>query len=139
MHFSHKLRISYTHCTLGNHVYYSRYFDLLEIARGEFFRHIHHSLATLQEQDTVFQVSECWVKYLKAARYDDEIEIRLSISELKRVRFRFDCEIFRESDLLLKAWTQMVCVTREEKPRRIPDEVVNALERFCKPPENPQT
>src|SRR6476659_2895754 len=116
MQFSHKVRVSYAHCTLGNHVYYVRYLDLLEIARGEFFRQLGESCLELQQRDTIFQVTECSVKYLKPARYDDELEIRIVISELRKVRLRFDYEMMRGSDLLLTGWTQMVCVSIDEKP-----------------------
>ena len=36
--FKHQHRIIYAECTVGNHVYYARYLDMLEEARGEFFR-----------------------------------------------------------------------------------------------------
>jgi len=36
--FSCTHRVSYAECTLGNHVYHSRFLDILERARGEFFR-----------------------------------------------------------------------------------------------------
>jgi acyl-CoA thioester hydrolase len=130
MQFSHKVRVSYAHCTLGNHVYYSRYLDLLEIARGEFFRQLGQSCRALQERDTIFQVTECFVKYLKPARYDDELEIRIGISEVKIVRLRFDYQIVRGSDLLLTGWTQMVCVSVDEKPKRIPEELLGAFEGY---------
>jgi len=38
--FRHIYRVVYADCTLGNHIYYSRYLDILEAARGEFFRHL---------------------------------------------------------------------------------------------------
>jgi len=124
---SHTLRVSYAHCTLGNHVYYARYLDLLELARGEFFRRIGFSCLALQEQDTIFQVTECSLKYLKPARYDDELEIRISLSEIKKVRFRFEYEIFRGTDCLLVGWTRMVCAGTDERPKRIPDELLKAF------------
>jgi acyl-CoA thioester hydrolase len=129
--FSPKFRVSYAHCTVGNHVYYARYLDILEVARGEFFRQIGFSCLWLQEQDTVFQVTGCSLKYLKPARYDDELETRISLSELRKVRLRFDYEIFRGADLLLTGWTDMVCVSRAEKPKRIPEELLKAFERYC--------
>jgi acyl-CoA thioester hydrolase len=138
MKFIHTLRVSYAHCTLGNHVYYARYLDLLEIARGEFFRKIGSSCRTLQEQNTVFQVTECWVKYLKPARYDDELEIRITLSDLKKVRVRFDYEIARGADLLLIGWTQMVCAGTDEKPKRIPDELLAAFAPYEKATEPPE-
>ena len=36
--FRHPHRVSYAECTVGNHVYHSRYLDWLEAARGEFIR-----------------------------------------------------------------------------------------------------
>ena len=32
--FLHRHRVTYAECTVGNHVYYSRYLDLLESARA---------------------------------------------------------------------------------------------------------
>jgi acyl-CoA thioester hydrolase len=126
----HNFRVSYAQCTLGNHVYYARYLDFLEVARGEFFRQIGFSCLSLQEQDTVFQVTECCLKYLKPARYDDELEIRISISELRKIRLRFNYEIFRGSDLLLTGWTYLVCAGTDEKPKRIPEELLKAFQPF---------
>ena len=31
-------RVTYAECTVGNHIYHSRYLDLLEAARGEDFQ-----------------------------------------------------------------------------------------------------
>ena len=38
--FQHQHRVTYADCTLGNHVYYGRYLEILEAARGEFFRQL---------------------------------------------------------------------------------------------------
>ena len=129
-HFAHKLRICYAHCTMGNHVYYARYLDILEVARGEFFRYLGFSCLSLQEQDTIFQVTECSLKYLKPARYDDELEICISLSEVRKVRLRFDYEIYRGTDLLLNGWTYMVCASTDEKPKRIPEELLKAFQPY---------
>ena len=125
--FTHRLRVTYAHCTLGNHVYYARYLDLLEAARGEFFRHLGQNCLALQAQDTVFQVTECALKYLKPARYDDELDVRIALSELRKVRFRFLYEIHRGSDRLLEGSTVMVCADTREKPKRIPESLLAAF------------
>jgi acyl-CoA thioesterase FadM len=51
-------RITCSECTIGNHVYYSRYLDLLEEARGEFFRSIGWPLLKLQELGIAFPVRD---------------------------------------------------------------------------------
>ncbi len=54
--FKHHYRVLYSECTVGNHVYYSRYLDILEAARGEFFRQAGAPLLALQESGTAFPV-----------------------------------------------------------------------------------
>src|SRR5687767_8070594 len=56
--FRHTHRVTYAECTVGNHIYYARYLNLLEEARGEFVRHMGLSLLALQEQDTIFPAVE---------------------------------------------------------------------------------
>ena len=125
--FAYSVRVSYAHCTLGDHVYYARYLDLLEIARGEFFRQIGFSCRALQEQGIVFQVMECSLRYLKPARYDDLLEIRLAIADLRKVRFRFVYEIHRGADKLLEATSVMFCAGLDERPARIPEHLLAAF------------
>ena len=36
--FRYPHRVTYAECTVGDHIYHSRYLDLLEAARGEFMR-----------------------------------------------------------------------------------------------------
>ena len=84
--FSHSHRVTYAECTIGNHVYYARYLELLEEARGELLPVHRHSLPRLQEQDTVFPVIACQLQFKATARYDDQIRTEIWIIELARVR-----------------------------------------------------
>ena len=47
-------RVTYAECTVGNHIYHSRYLDLLEAARGEFIRSLGSTVLELQENDIHF-------------------------------------------------------------------------------------
>ena len=129
--FTHVLRVTYAHCTIGNHVYYARYLDMLEAARGEFFRHLGFSCLSLQDRDAVFQVTECSLKYLKPARYDEELHIRISLTEIRKVRLRFLYEISRGTDRLVEGSSVMVCVSTAERPQRIPEELLRAFEPYA--------
>jgi tol-pal system-associated acyl-CoA thioesterase len=130
--FSFKMRVIYADCTVGNHVYYGKYLEFLERARGEFSREIGFSLSDLQAQDVIFPVIECRLKYLKPARYDDILEIELWVSSLGAVRVRFEYELRRGTDRLLQAWTEHVCTSTQEKPRRIPEPIGRALRQYQK-------
>src|SRR5438445_13536750 len=91
--FRHQHRVTYAECTLGNHVYYAKYLELLEEARGEFFRNSGEPLLKWQEADTIFPVIDCRLRYKAAARYDDLLDIELWVSDLDRVRLSFSYRI----------------------------------------------
>lgn len=133
--FRHVHRVTYAECTVGNHVYYARYLDLLEAARGEFFRHVGLTLRELQEQGFIFPVTEATLRYRGAARYDDSIVILMQVSELGRVRVAFEAEI-RGPDgrLLLTATTRHACTGLDDRPRRLPEALVERLGPFHRPP-----
>lgn len=67
--FQHPHRVLYADCTLDNHVYHTRYLDLPEAARGEFFRRLGVPFLDRQEQDVIFPVIEARLRYQSPARY----------------------------------------------------------------------
>jgi acyl-CoA thioester hydrolase len=132
--FHFEMRVSYADCTLGNHVYYSRYLDFLEVTRGEFHREIGFPLLELQNDNTLFPVIECALKYIKPARYDDVIMIELWVSKLSQVRVEFEYAISRQEALLIKARTEHVCTSTTEKPKRIPEQLAVKLKQYFRKP-----
>ena len=127
-------RVGYADCTVGNHVYYSRYLDLLERARGEFFRHIGKPLASLQKEDTSFPVLECHLQYHAPARYDDLLTIEVSVTVPKGVRLNFRHRILAQnSGCLVEGETLHVCTSIEGKPKRLPRDLVSLLVSYLPP------
>ena len=127
--FVHRHRVSYAECTLGNHVYHSRYLDLLEVARGEWLRGTGHAFLAWQDRGVVFPVIECRLQYLRMARYDDvlAIGVRLVLLQGARMNFAYDVRNQR-GDPVLRGQTWHVCAGLDEKPRRLPPELREALE-----------
>lgn len=131
----HPHRVTYAECTVGNHIYYSRYLDLLEEARGAFFRSIGHPLLVLEEQDVIFPVVECHVRYLAPARYDDELIIETWVTDLGRVRVTFGHRILNAaSEVHIEATTEHACAHRTQKLRRLPDPLRRLLDAARREP-----
>jgi acyl-CoA thioester hydrolase len=127
--FSHIHRVSYAECTLGNHIYYSRYLDLMEAARGEFFRSLGISFLKWQEQGTIFPVMECRLRYRAPARYDDVLTIEVWPALADKVRLNFAYRIVNDAGaLILEADTFHVCTGLDEKPKRLPEELWEKLQ-----------
>jgi|SRR5215469_5986530 len=125
-HYTH--RVTYADCTVGNHIYHSRYLELLEAARGEFFRHLGKTFLEWQEEDTVFPVVECRMRFKSPARYDELLKIEVRVTAAEGVRLSFRHRILHESGAaVVEAETSHVCTDLKDKPKRLPKELVERL------------
>jgi len=127
--FFHPHRVLYADCTLGNHVYHARYLDLLEAARGEFFRHLGAPFLHWQAQDVIFPVLEARLRYRAPAAYDDALQTAVWVTLAERVRLNFSYRMVNQDQtLILEAETFHVCTGRDgKKPKRLPAALLAAL------------
>ena len=131
--FHHTHRVTYAECTVGNHIYHARYLDLLEAARGEFCRHLGVTLVQLQEQDAIFPVIECRLRFKAPARYDDVLTIEVWVTAAEKVRLNFGHRIVNQrGTVILEAETYHVCTSVTDKPKRLPEILVTRLAPFVR-------
>ena len=131
--FIHHHRVSYAECTVGNHIYHSRYLDLLEAARGEFLRALGRTVLDMQDADFIFPVIEARLRYKFPARYDDLLAIEVFPTLVERVRLNFGHRILNQDGrLIVEAETFHCCTSRDEKPKRLPPEMVEKLLPYLK-------
>ena len=131
--FRYLHRVTYSECTLGNHVYYARYLDQLEAARSALFRELGQSFLAWQEQGIIFPVVECRLRYQRPARYDEVLAIEIWPTVIQRVRLNFGYQITNADHLpILDAETFHACSNLSEKPCRLPAELVNRLTPFIR-------
>jgi len=131
--FRHTHRVTYAECTVGNHVYHSRYLDLLEAARGEFIRSLGPTVLHWQEKDVIFPVIEVRLRFKSPARYDDLLAIEVWPTLVERVRLNFGHRVTNQHDkLVLEAETFHACTGVDEKPKRMPEELAAKLKPFLK-------
>ena len=129
--FCHPHRVTYAECTVGNHIYHSRYLDLLEAARGEFIRSLGATVLQWQENDMIFPVIEARLHYKFPARYDDLLTIEVRVTAIEKVRLNFGHRILNQNGkLILEAETFHVCTGIDEKPKRLPEELAEKLKPY---------
>ena len=132
--FRHQHRVTYAECTVGNHVYYARYLDLLETARSEFFRTLGTPMLEWQTRGVIFPVIEARLRYQAPARYDDVLTLAIAVTKAERARLNFEYRIENQSGIkILAAETFHVCAGLNDKPRRLPEELIASLQPFLKP------
>jgi len=126
--FRYSHRVTYAECTVGNHVYYGRYLELLETARGEFFRSVGMPFCAWQEQDIIFPVRECRLRIESPARYDDVLTIEVWVLEVKGARLDLGCRVADLSGrLVLEAETFHACAGLNGRPKRLPEDLLARL------------
>ena len=127
-------RVTYAECTVGDHIYHSRYLDLLEAARGEFMRALGTPVLELQNADCIFPVIEARLRYKFPARYDDRLTIEVWPALVERVRLNFGHRVTNQhGKLVLEAETFHACTGIDEKPKRMPEELVEKLKPYLQP------
>ena len=118
---------------MGNHVYYARYLDMLEEARGEFLRQLGCSARQWQDAGVAFPVIGLEISYKAPARYDDLLTIELWITQMGGVRLNVGFRILNVGGALLaEGVTRHTCATTEEKPKRLPNELIETLRPFLR-------
>ncbi|HOP46514.1 MAG TPA: thioesterase family protein [Desulfobacteraceae bacterium] len=123
-----QFRVRYKDTDRMGFVYYGNYLTYFEVARSDYMRSLGVPYASLESQGYSLVVVEANAKYHGNVGYDSLISIRSRITELKRVRIRFDYEVFDENDnLLVNGYTVHACLNSSKRPERIPDELQNAF------------
>ena len=136
--YCHLHRVVYAECTVGDHIYHSRYLDILEAARGEFLRAAGHPVRALQDAGFIFPVIEARLRYYRPARYDDCLRVEVRLTEVTALRLGVHHRVRLESGtLVLDAETRHVCTSPVEKPRRMAPALLETLRAWLTeaPPE----
>lgn len=95
------IRVRYADTDQMGYVYYGNYARYYEIGRVEALRSIGFSYKEMEEEGVMMPVYENRSRYMKPARYDDELSIRVILRVLPGTRVVFEYEIRNQEDVLL--------------------------------------
>jgi acyl-CoA thioester hydrolase len=119
------VRVYYEDTDLGGVVYYANYLKFLERARSEWLRHLEVSQSRLLESERLlFAITAVEIRYLKAARFEDELAVTVEMTRLRRASMAFLQEIRRngpDGELLCVATVTAACIDADSlRPRPLP-------------------
>ncbi|MCG8411802.1 MAG: acyl-CoA thioesterase [Bacteroidales bacterium] len=129
---STKIRVRYGETDKMGYVYYGIYPLYYEIGRTELMRGLDWAYKEIEEMGIILPVKTLDIKYHKAAKYDDLLTIKTSITELSGVRIKFYYEIYNEDEELLNEGNTMLVFVNSEtqRPMKAPDSLVKKLEQY---------
>src|ERR1051325_61964 len=122
-------RVIYGDTSQRAFVSYETYWRCLEMGRTELLRQLGAPYSSIEERGLFFPVTEVSSRYLKSARFDDEIAVETIIQELGRATIVFAYRILRKVDgvLLVEGLTRHACLNADGKVVRIPREIEQVL------------
>lgn len=130
-----KIRVLYGDTDAAAVVYNANYLRYFEYGRTEFMREHVCTYRQIEEMGIVLPVTECYTRYKAPAFYDDLITIESRISELSKLKCKFEYRILREENgkekLLAKGFTVHVAVNKSGKLTRLPDDILTKMEKFA--------
>lgn len=105
------------------YLYYAEYLHLFERSRSEFIRTLGMSYAEVERRGIMLPVREARCRYRMPARYDDLVQIRVSLHELGRASMSFVYSVMDEERKreLAEGFTQHAVTGLDGKPQRMPE------------------
>jgi acyl-CoA thioester hydrolase len=99
------------------------------MGRTEILRQIGATYSSVVEAGFFFPVTEVSCRYLKPARFDDEITVETTLTALGRATLDFSYKITRKNDgeILAEGWTRHACVDEKGKVAKISQALASTL------------
>ena len=126
-----KIKIPFFDLDPMNVVWHGNYVKYIEIARCDFFKKIEYSYDDMKKDGVMYPVAKMDFKFIKSARFNDEIEVETILKELEPAII-FKYTIFHNGKKILCANTMQIGVSIEtgESLFEAPKKLKKAIDEF---------
>lgn len=128
-----EVRVRYGETDQMGVAYHAHFLVWCELARTEHMRRLGVRYRDLEARGFKLAVAEASLRYAKSALYDDLIRITAWLSEVGSRRVVFEYRIERSDDgaLLCTALTALVSLNQDNKPVRMPEDVLQLMKEHA--------
>lgn len=133
--FRTSFRVTWADTDAAQVVHYSNYFRFFERAEEEFYAYLGFTFLDTTRRGLWFPRVEAFCQYKKPARFNDLLEVEVSVEELKEKSTKYGFRVFNKDtgDLLANGYVVVVAADRQTgKATSIPQEIVDKLKPFAK-------
>jgi len=121
--------VRYAETDMMGVVYHGSYLPWLEIGRTQLLKEHGVPYRVLEADGFFLPVVEVSLRYLRPAKYDDEVVVTTILREKPSLRIRMEYELHRGSELIATATSLHVFIDRSGKPVRPPAAFVQMMDR----------
>jgi len=130
--FETKVRVRYAETDQMGYVYYGNYATYYEVGRVEMLRSLGTSYKSLEDNGVMLPVLEMQTRFIKPARYDEELVVKVYLKEKPAVKITFEYEVFGEAGELINTGSTTLAFIdmKRNKPCRAPQDFIDRLQPY---------
>lgn len=121
--------VRYAETDMMGVVYHGSYLPWLEIGRTQLLKEHGLPYRELEAEGFFLPVLEVNVRYLRPAKYDDDVTVVTVLREKPSLRIHIEYELFRGAEKIATASTLHVFIDRAGKPVRPPAAFVAMIDK----------
>lgn len=123
------VRVGYADTDRMGFAHHSRYLVYMESARTEMLRATGQSYKQWEDEGFLLPLTESHVQYRLAAEYDDVLRVRVTLTQLTKLRVRFEYEIHcdERNAHIASGHTAHFFMNKEYRPVRASERFLEAL------------
>jgi acyl-CoA thioester hydrolase len=116
-----EIRVRYCETDGQGRVHHAQYLNYLERGRVEMLRAAGRSYRELEEQGILLVVSNFQLTYRMPAQFDDLLLLSTEVLYSRGARIEHAYRLTRQDDVVLEARSEIACIDRTGRIRRLPD------------------
>lgn len=128
-------RVRYAETDAMGVAHHANYPVWFEMGRSDLMRQLGYSYAELESQGFFLMLSDLQVRYQRAARYDQNLQLETRLSEVKSRGVSFGYRLLLDDSshpsnspvILASGETRHISTDRQYRPSRLPAEVLELL------------
>jgi acyl-CoA thioester hydrolase len=127
-----QIRVRYAETDQMGYVYYGNYATYYEVARVESLRSLGFSYKKLEEDGVLMPVTENKSKYIRPAKYDDLLTVKVTVRNMPDKNIIFEYEIYNELKKLINLGETILVFVKKENGKvcEAPEAVTSLLKPF---------
>ena len=130
MTHSTTFRVRYSETDRMGYMYYGNYAAWFEVGRVELLRQLGLTYRKMEDEGVILPVRDFTVRYFKPVKYDDEVYLKTTLTDLSGAKITFDF-VLEDADgdkLCTSTIVLVFCDKISGRPTRAPEKLVNALD-----------
>ncbi len=115
-------------------VYHGHYLVYFDVGRTEYLRAAGSDYAALERRGFRLAVVEAALRYLRPARFDDDLRLAVRVEQVGRATVTFGYELRSlAGDVLVTGHTRLGCLDTSNRPTALPEDALACLRRGIQP------